>query len=111
MLTSHDDVVAVQLPDGGAVPVWGLGVRGAARNFLFGMVILGMGLAGIEYAARKRRETGWWSVRAAHVNPFSRLGTWFLLPASIGLMPMMMGLPWWQLWMGLFAVTARGRVS
>ena len=26
------------------------------------------------------------------------------LPASIGLMPMMMGLPWWQLWMGLFAL-------
>lgn len=113
--TWRDDVVGVEVPSQAApqsegsvpasvlVPVWGLGGRGAAQAFLLVVGCLGGAVAAGEYAWRTRQARGsWWAVEGPYVSPASPWGTALLLPASSGAMPMLLGVPWWWVWVAVF---------
>jgi hypothetical protein len=113
--TWRDDVVGVEVPHdaraefegtvGASVlaPVWGLGGRGAAQAFLLVVGCLGGAVGAADYAWRKRRANGsWWAIEGPYVSPASPWGTALLLPASLGAMPMLFGIPWWWVWVAVF---------
>lgn len=102
------DVVGVQA-GGGIVEVWALGVRGAARALLLILAGVGIAIATLDFARRKAAAHGsWWSVAGPPTSPASAWGTLFFAPASVGLLVMIFGFPWWQSWLLGCAATTVG---
>jgi hypothetical protein len=115
VLTRRGDVVAVQVPtavEDGVVPVWGLGGRGAAQAFLLEVMCVGGVVGAASFGWRRRKAAGsWLRVGGAYVTPASPSATLFLLPASMGFMGFLVGVPWWPVWIAVFALVFVGTVA
>lgn len=105
-LARDGDVVAVELDDRHAIPVWGLGWRGAAASFVWLVLALGLSIGALDFGIRRRRAVGsWWRVEGRYpVSPASPVATLFVLPGCLGFLTMAVGIPWWQAWLGVMGV-------
>ena len=99
-LVSDGNVVGVRVPTAGedaVAPALDLGAKGAVQSWLFAFFCAGGAVGAASWGWRVGRAGPW------QAQP-SRWAAVFMFPASVAMILMLVGVPWWQVWVGAGAV-------